>query len=311
MTWGKLESDIITNGKVGEAGPDGALLYIALLCLHTKRGANGVVPASCCRAERLRFEAVAFLGSFEPERIDRALDACVRAELCARRADGAIELRGWCDDHAPACSHCRKPNSEPSHKTCPACRDARKADRQPNNGKGARRTRAPRATGAQIGATGAQKAALYSDSDSDSDIPPTPREDARGARASAREGPAARGSGSEPEPNERDPVVELQRFLLSTTLRSKQKPFDRGRELMRVAEAAAATGLTATSAIQLWGLAITKSSHSDPGGLFETWLTENTWREVLDEQRMKASEVANRSRQPAGDPLDGVYGATP
>jgi|GEM_PF-4037558 len=197
--WFKFEEAMRANGKVAEAGPDGALAYIALLCLHTAKGRNGVVPASCCKPSRLRAEAVAFLGSFDPERIEKAIQACVEAHLIERVNDDgtpcaqigvpcALRLRGWCDEHAVACSHCRGPNPEPSHKTCPTCREKRAVDRQSTKHKGARRTRAHGAERAQSGVGGAQLAALDSDSDSDS------------GRERERESACARDPGTEQRP---------------------------------------------------------------------------------------------------------------
>lgn len=138
--------------------------------------------------------------------------------------------------------------------------------------------------------------------------PPTPQEPDR----ASREGPAAPELGPEPRPDppapDRDPVVELQQFLLTTTLRSNQKPFDRGRSLMAIATAASTTGLTAALAADLWLLACGKTS-DDPGGLFSELIERNTWREALDEQAMKAKERELRSRTPGGDPLAGIYGS--
>lgn len=204
MLWFKFEEAMRSNGKVAEAGPDGALAWVALLCLHTAKGRNGIVPASCCKPSRLRAEAVAFLGSFDVERIEKAIQACVDAHLIERVNDDgtpcaqigvpcALRLRGWCDEHAVACSHCRKPNPEPSHKTCPTCRANRNDARKPNNGAGARKTRAHGATRAQNGASRPQLAALDSDSDSDS------------GRERERESACARDPGTEQNPKPPDP----------------------------------------------------------------------------------------------------------
>ena len=348
MTWCKLEAGIRTNGKIGEAGPDGALVFLALLTLHTDRGAAGVVPASCCRPARLRTEAVAFLGTFDPDRIEAGIDACVRAELCARRADGAIELRGWSDDHAVACSHCRKPNPEPSHKTCPDCRAARKADREPSKQAGARKTRAHGATRAQNGAAVSQMAALdsVSVSVSVSDIPPTPQ----GGRAhGARGANAARRPEPEPEPETRSaesppgadaapppappppaaerrrappddgasPVADLTNALLATRYRAGigNAIVRRGEVRARAAELVA-DGMDLELLAALVRLAEAKSN-GDPGALLAHWLDAGgDWVGVLAEQGMKAKEGAARRRGAAaqrddGDALDGIYGSDP
>jgi hypothetical protein len=314
MTWCKLQAGIRTNGKIGEAGPDGALLFIALLSLHTDRGAGGLVPASCCRPSRLRIEAVALLGTFDVERIDAAIEACVRAELCARRADGAIELRGWSDDHAVACSHCRKPNPEPSHKTCPTCRDARKADREPSKQAPARRLRAHGARRAQIGVRGAHLAALDSDSDSDSDVPPTPkgvRADARGADAARRPEPEPEPERARPPDDGASPIADLTTALMATRYRAGiGNAIARRAEVRERAAELVTCGMTLDHLAELVRLADAKSN-GDPGALLAHWLDGGDWRGVLAEAGMKAKESAAKARGRAAqsdDVLEGVYG---
>lgn len=321
MTWCKLQAGIRTNGKVGEAGPDGALLFIALLSLHTDRGSGGVLPASCCRPSRLRIEAVALLGTFDVERIDAAIDACVRAELCARRADGAIELRGWSDDHAVACSHCRKPNPEPSHKTCPACRDARKVDREAINQAPARRSRAHGARRAQNGVRGAHLAALDSDSDSDSDNPPTPprgrahgargARGARGASAASRPEPEPEPVKSKPPDDGSSPIADLTTALMATRYRAGiGNAIARRAAVRERAAELVACGMTLDRMAELVRLADAKTN-CDPGGLLATWLDGGGWKGVLAEQAMKSREsdamAAVRDRR-SGGILDGIYG---
>jgi hypothetical protein len=343
-TWAKLDSDIRNNGKIAEAGPDGALLYLSLLCLHTAKGKGGVVPSSCCKPARLRVEAGAFLGTFDVARIENAIDACVEAQLvdrvdddgapCAQvgvlgaqvRAACALRLRGWCDEHAVACSHCRKPNPEPSHKTCPTCREARHTDRNPSKDAGARRLRAHGAKRAHVGAGRAQMAALVSDSVSVSDNPPYPprAEPREGIRADARGADASRGPeadpekpGPEPTParrpaNEPTPVADLTAALLRTRYRAgiDNAIVRRGEVRSRAAELVK-TGLAPGDVHELWRLA-TEKSKDDPGALLAHWLDENIWRETLDEQVRLAKESgeARRAREAAdADPLAGVYGS--
>lgn len=332
MTWGKLEESIRVNGKVAEAGRDGALLFIALLTLHTAKGRAGVIPASVCKPARLRVEAFAFLGTFTPDEIECALGACVRAELCAVRADGAIELRGWSDDHAVACSHCRKPNPEPSNKTCPDCREGRKVqrkdERKPSNDKGSRKPRADGATRAQNGAERAQEvrapcanSALVCVSVSDN--PPYPPE---GERAAARGASAARpdpepepapsrpDSGPPPSIRDASPIADLTAALLRTRYRAgignaivrRGEVRDRAAELVQ-------TGFTIEHLNALLRLADAKTD-GDPGALLAHWLDQGIWREVLDEQGEKSKHRAAQSRgkaaQPEGDTLAGIYGET-
>lgn len=309
-TWGKLDSDIRTNGKVAEAAADAGavapLTFFALMTLHTAKGCAGVIPASCCKPSRLRVEAGALLGIFAPDDIENGIAACVRAGLCAMRADGAIELRGWCDAHAVACSHCRKPNPEPSHKTCPTCREARKADRKPSSSNGARKSRAHGAKRAQNGAIRSHLAALDSVCVSVSDNPPNP------PHAVAREGQRADARGvdrSAKEPDSRDPTVAIQQAMLGTDIRSKLKPLQRGIALRKLAEAMQPTGLAAGDVAALWGLA-QRQSDSDPGALLDHWLTENIWREVIDRERSAEKERGIDARKAlTDDPLEGVYGS--
>jgi len=317
--WFKFEEAMRSNGKVAEAGPDGALAWVALLCLHTAKGRDGVVPGSCCKPSRLRAEAVAFLGSFDVERIERAIQACVDAHLIERVNDDgtpcaqigvpcALRLRGWCDAHAVACSHCRKPNPEPSHKTCPTCRANRSDARKPNNDAGARKTRAHGATRAQKGVPRSQLAALDSDSDSDSDIPPTPQ---GGARADARGAIASR---AEPEPEaetpepDREPWRDLDDALRASSYHSELPPLQRGIATRKKAEAL--TGHLTPDAVGVLDDRDAKQARKR-GALITTWINDGTWPEELDEpsDRERHARAASRGRTP-DDARDGVYGDT-
>lgn len=323
--WFKFEEAMRANGKVAEAGPDGALVWVSLLCLHTAKGRNGVVPASCCKPSRLRAEAVAFLGSFDPERIENAIQACVDANLIERVNDNgtpcaqngvpcALRLRGWSDEHAVACSHCRKPNPEPSHKTCPDCRDARKVDRKASNGAGARKTRAHGAPRAQIGASVSHLAALDSDSVSDSDIPPTPQ---RGARADARGASAARRDPEpEPEPKpaaasadpDREPWRDLDDALRASHYHSDLPPLQRGIATRKKAEQL--TGHLTPEAVQVLDERDGKQARKR-GALITTWINDGTWPEELDERAERESHARAAARgRTADDGLEGVYGDT-
>tara|TARA_R110002095_G_scaffold133065_2_gene115531 strand:+ start:1617 stop:2549 length:933 start_codon:yes stop_codon:yes gene_type:complete len=108
---------------------------------------------------------------------------------------------------------------------------------------------------------------------------------------------------------ESDPVLQLQLALAKTTLRSKMPGFDRSRELTKIAKALIPTGLTPEDVVELDKLDA-KKAKKDRGSLLNTWLKDNAWRSVLDEQRSKAKEGKLRSVKPSGDGnvLDGIYG---
>jgi uncharacterized protein YdaU (DUF1376 family) len=132
-------------------------------------------------------------------------------------------------------------------------------------------------------------------------------------RTSTTPTPPSGGVGSGPTSSEeqnsepRLPVVELQQALLRTGLRSELPPFHRGVALMKLAAEVLPSGITPGDVDELWKLA---QVGDDPGALLAHWLTENIWREVLDEQRAKAKqhEAAQRAKDSA-DPLEGVYGS--
>jgi len=116
-----------------------------------------------------------------------------------------------------------------------------------------------------------------------------------------------------PKPEPGDPVVELQLALSKLGLRSNLRGLDRSRQLMALAEKAAATGLTVARVAALWPLAEDQAKareDGDPRALLSHWLEEGIWREVLDIEGRKAKErdAAGRART-SGDPMEGVYGA--
>lgn len=130
MTWWKADADLAVNGKIADAGEDGALLYIAVLCLHARSGSNGNLPASMCKASRLRIAAGALLGRMDDARIEAAVDACVENGLLAFSGEGgAISIAGWDEEHMARCVRCHLPNSDPSHGTCPSCREGKRKAR--------------------------------------------------------------------------------------------------------------------------------------------------------------------------------------
>lgn len=129
-SWIKLESDIITNAKVGQAGENGDRLYFCLLALHAKHGANGRIPSSRCTPAGLRIEAVAVLGRLTVAKIAKAIADCVQVGLIELENDGAVRLCGFDVHHMPECSRCHQPNPEPSHGTCPTCREKKQAERR-------------------------------------------------------------------------------------------------------------------------------------------------------------------------------------
>lgn len=129
-SWIKLDADIITNAKVGQAGANGDRVYFVMLALHAKHGANGLIPASRCTPSGLRFEAAAILSRLSEKAVTKALLDCAAAGLIELLADGSVRLCGFDEKHMPECSRCHQPNPEPSHGTCPSCRTKKKEDRQ-------------------------------------------------------------------------------------------------------------------------------------------------------------------------------------
>lgn len=129
-SWIKLDADIITNAKVGQAGANGDRVYFVMLALHAKHGANGLIPASRCTPSGLRFEAAAILGRLSEKAVTKALQDCSAAGLIDLLDDGSVRLSGFDEKHMPECSRCHQPNPEPSHGTCPTCRAAKKEARQ-------------------------------------------------------------------------------------------------------------------------------------------------------------------------------------
>jgi hypothetical protein len=128
--WIKLEVDIVTNAKIGLAGENGDRLYVVLLALHAKHGGGGIIPASRCTAAGLRIEAVAFLGKLTEKKVAKALEDCASVGLIERLPDGTLRLCGFNESHMPECSRCHRPNPEPAHGNCPACRGAKQQQRQ-------------------------------------------------------------------------------------------------------------------------------------------------------------------------------------
>ena len=128
-----------------------------------------------------------------------------------------------------------------------------------------------------------------------------------GPHASAHAEGANAAHAQSPEPEPPLPVIQLQLALLKTAYRSKLPAFDRSRELTRRAAELLATGLSPFDVSDLAELDREKAT-KEPGSLLAHWLDENLWREVLDEQRMKAKERALRGRAPTGDAMAGVYG---
>lgn len=129
-SWIKLDADIITNAKVGQAGANGDRIYFVMLALHAKHGANGLIPASRCTPSGLRFEAAAILSRLSEKAVTKALQDCATAGLIELQADGSVRLCGFDEKHMPECLRCHQPNPEPSHGTCPSCRTKKKEDRQ-------------------------------------------------------------------------------------------------------------------------------------------------------------------------------------
>lgn len=117
-----------------------------------------------------------------------------------------------------------------------------------------------------------------------------------------------------------DPVLQLHRVLVGTSLRSGMRGLDRSIALREMAEHLVETGLQPQQLRELWVLAQAKAkpqdgcAEADPGALLSHWLIGDGiaggWREVLDEQRMKAKEAALAGRaKPEADVLSGVYGS--
>lgn len=134
------------------------------------------------------------------------------------------------------------------------------------------------------------------------------------AHAATQSAPQSGASAAQtPEPAAEGPtlgrVLEVQRALLFTGLRSKLPGFTRSRALTEIAERLEPTGITPDDVAELWLLAQRKT-RDDPGGLLDEWLVRGapgTWRGVLDEQSGKAKQAALSARG-ATDQLDGIYG---
>lgn len=124
--WCKLLARTRASDKVSDAieggGPDAWLVFSGLMMIHAEFGVGGKLDAGTSRPGRIRNELSAFM--LTKPRIAAALDALEDAGLLTRDDAGAITLRGWGDDVAPACVRCHRPNPEPSKATCPSCRAA-------------------------------------------------------------------------------------------------------------------------------------------------------------------------------------------
>lgn len=126
IPWWKASSELCTNGKIADAGPHGALLYLSILCLHAKHGSNGSLPASSCKLSRLRIAAGAFLGAMDDQVLQEALLKCQENDLLEVDDDGSIRIVGWGPEFMASCARCGQPNPEPSFGTCPACREQKR-----------------------------------------------------------------------------------------------------------------------------------------------------------------------------------------
>jgi hypothetical protein len=139
--------------------------------------------------------------------------------------------------------------------------------------------------------------------------PQSARARACGADADADAIPHA-DADADAQPN--DPVVQIQRILLQTGLRSGMLGFTRSQKLLQMAEKLRPSGITADDVRELWALAQEKTT-GDAGALLSHWFDDDGgggWRAVLDEQRMhqKEAAIAIRNRESA-DVLDRIYGS--
>lgn len=270
--WFKFQATAATNAKLAQAGPDGILVYLAILCQHTQHGRAGALPLRRCAPEILRIEAVALCGALKSERIERALKRCEQAQLIVREVEH-VRIVGYDEDAMPNCVRCRKPNEDHHFATCPRCREKRE---------GARETTTAQ-PGAQQGAPCAAQGA-----------PDRTGQDPTGPDRTSTPGASAQGvpERGDPEPDEPDPVLELQRALTETSYRSKAGAKRRW-VLARRARELAATGLTAEHVPRLVELA---QSGESPDGLFAHWLDQGIWREVLDEHDSREREKGARKR---------------
>lgn len=110
---------------------------------------------------------------------------------------------------------------------------------------------------------------------------------------------------------------------MATPYRGSLPSWDRRRHLLKRAEELIATGLSPFDVDDLARLDAAKAE--TPGALLATWLDQNTWREVLDEQRAKQNAAGARRRGraaqaegapatepvPVGAAIDGVLPAAP
>lgn len=125
--WFKMKATFATNGKVGRAGPDGALVYLAILCQHVNHGSGGLLPEAKCEPDALKFEAGALVGRWTAKRISTAFARCVESGLL-QVEHGVVRVTGYDEDAMPACVRCRKPNNDHRFATCVLCRTTRNAD---------------------------------------------------------------------------------------------------------------------------------------------------------------------------------------
>jgi hypothetical protein len=136
--------------------------------------------------------------------------------------------------------------------------------------------------------------------------PPLPPETGGGANRPNREALAPRAAEPNPEPETRaksrsrddgaSPIADLTTALFATRYRGGiANAIVRRAEIRNQAERLIATGLTTSDVDDLVRLAGEKSN-GDPGALLAHWLDGEAWREVLDEQRSKASAQGHRDR---------------
>jgi hypothetical protein len=129
-SWVKMETDFITNAKVGLAGANGDRVFLVMIMLHAKHGGGGIIPSSRCSPKGMRIEASAILQRISERQVAQGIEDCIAAGLLGRTERGDLQLCGFDEDHMPECSRCHQPNPEPGQSTCQKCRDEKKRKRR-------------------------------------------------------------------------------------------------------------------------------------------------------------------------------------
>lgn len=97
--WIKIGTEILRNPKVGEAGPDGLLIFVELLASCIRSDRDGVVPASFSDVKHL--QGMLFLWRLTPKRIRISLEKLQTVGLIEQLPTGGFLISGWDDYWKP------------------------------------------------------------------------------------------------------------------------------------------------------------------------------------------------------------------